>query len=74
VLVLNHRDIPAGLLVDEVLGFRRFVDVEHVAASPPTLIRCERFLSGAFRRGTDCWPVISLRKLLEHPSFLKASA
>src|SRR5579864_9745435 len=26
VMVVNHRDIPAGLLVDEVLGFRRFAE------------------------------------------------
>jgi chemotaxis signal transduction protein len=24
ILVVNHREIPAGLIVDEVLGFRRF--------------------------------------------------
>jgi twitching motility protein PilI len=24
VIVVNHREVPAGLLVDEVLGFRRF--------------------------------------------------
>lgn len=74
VLVLNHRDIPAGLLVDEVLGFRRFAESEHISTAPPTLIRCERFLTGAFRRGGESWPVISLRRLLEHPSFLQASA
>ena len=26
VVVVNHREIPAGLLVDEVLGFRRFAE------------------------------------------------
>ena len=26
VLVVNHREIPAGLIVDEVLGFRRFAE------------------------------------------------
>ena len=73
VLVVNHRDIPAGLLVDEVLGFRRFAESEHVAVAPPTRVRCERYLAGAFRRGADGWPVISLRRLVEHPSFLQAS-
>src|SRR5579872_196153 len=28
VLVVNHREIPAGLVVDEVLGFRRFAEGE----------------------------------------------
>ena len=26
IVVVNHREIPAGLLVDEVLGFRRFAE------------------------------------------------
>jgi twitching motility protein PilI len=43
LLVVNHRDVPAGLVVDEVLGFRRFTDGEfgasvswpaHSAAAP----------------------------------------
>jgi twitching motility protein PilI len=73
VLVVNHRDVPAGFLVDEVLGFRRFAETEYVAAPPPTLVRCERFLAGSFRRGSDSWPVLSLKKLVEHPSFLQTA-
>ena len=34
VVVVNHRDIPAGLLVDEVLGFRRFAESEFTAEVP----------------------------------------
>jgi twitching motility protein PilI len=74
VLAVNHREIPAGLLVDEVLGFRRFADSEFAGAVPPTLLRCERYLAGAFRRGTETWPVFSLRTLLESQEFLQASA
>jgi twitching motility protein PilI len=74
ILVVNHRDIPAGLLVDEVLGFRRFADAEFAPDPPPTLIRCERFLAGAFRRGAETWPVMSLKLLVESPSFLQAGA
>lgn len=74
VLVANHREVPAGLLVDEVQGFRRFSDNEFGTTVPPTIIRCERYLAGAFRRGTDNWPVFSLRSLLESPEFLQAAA
>jgi twitching motility protein PilI len=74
VLVVNHRDIPAGLLVDEVLGFRRFAEPEFVATPPPTLVRCERYLAGAFRRGGEAWPVLSLKLLVESPSFLQAAS
>lgn len=74
VLVANHREVPAGLLVDEVAGFRRFSDGEFAAALPPTIVRCERYLAGAFRRGADSFPVFSLRTLLESAEFLQAAS
>jgi twitching motility protein PilI len=74
VVVVNHRDIPAGLLVDEVLGFRRFAEADFQPAPPPTLVRCERYLSGAFRKSGESWPVLSLKLLVEAPSFLQAAS
>lgn len=74
VLVAAHRDIPAGLAVDEVMGFRRFYESEFSAELPPTLLRCERYLAGAFKRGAEVWPVFSVRTLLESPQFLQAAA
>jgi twitching motility protein PilI len=74
VLVANHREVPAGLLVDEVLGFRRFADGEFSGTVPPTIVRCERYLAGAFRRSAESWPVFSLRTLLESAEFLQAAA
>src|SRR5580698_3521448 len=74
VIVVNHRDIPAGLVVDEVLGFRRFADAEFSGDAPQTLAQCDRYLAGAFRRGSEQWPVLSLRQLLESASFTEAAA
>jgi twitching motility protein PilI len=74
IVVANHREIPAGLMVDEVLGFRRFAESEFSGEAPPTVVRCERYLAGAFRRGAEHWPVLSLRTLLESPSFQDAAA
>jgi twitching motility protein PilI len=74
VVVVNHRDIPAGLMVDEVLGFRRFADAEFNAEPPPTVIRCDLYLAGAFRRGGEVWPVLNLKTLVESPSFLQAAS
>jgi twitching motility protein PilI len=73
VLVVNHREVPAGLIVDEVQGFRRFAEREFSADAPPTVIRCDRYLAGAFRRGAEVWPVLSLKALVESPSFLQAA-
>ena len=74
IVVANHREIPAGLIVDEVLGFRRFADPEFNPEPPPTVIRCDRYLAGAFRRGGEVWPVLSLKSLIESQSFLQAAS
>ncbi len=85
VLVVNHRELPAGLMVDEVLGFRRFPESAFSGNAPPTIVRCERYLAGAFQReeprlgepaagGPEQWPVLSLRSLVESQAFQDAAA
>jgi len=74
ILVVNHRDVPAGLLVDEVLGFRRYNDNEFATQLPATLLHCDRYLAGAFRRGGEASPVFTLRHLLESDEFLMGAA
>jgi twitching motility protein PilI len=74
VLVAQSTEVPVGLIVDEVYGFRRFLDREREETAPATLIRCERFLAGMFRRGSEGWPVFSLALLLEDRDFQRAAA
>jgi twitching motility protein PilI len=74
IVVVNHRDVPAGLVVDEVLGFRRFKESEFSAEVPTTIVPCGRYLAGSFRHEQDQLPVLSLRRLLEDPAFIAASA
>ena len=74
IVVVNHRDVPAGLVVDEVLGFRRFNESEFSVAMPTTIVQCQQYLAGSFRHEHDQLPVLSLRKLLEDPAFTAASA
>ncbi len=74
VISVNHREIPAGLVVDEVQGFRRFMDNEFTDTWPQTAARCDRFISGAYQRSSDTWPVFDLYQLLESNTFLQAAA
>ena len=74
VISVNHRDIPAGLVVDEVFGFRRFTANEYSDESPETAVRCDRFLKGVYQRGQDRWPIFALYDLIESSSFLHAAA
>ncbi len=73
VLSVNHRDVPAGLLVDEVLGFRRFSESQRNQETPKMVIRCDRFLRGSFEQGDEIWPVLSLKSLVESDEFLNAA-
>ncbi len=74
VISVNHREVPAGLVVDEVLGFRRFMDHEFVNEAAKTIVRCESFLGGTYQRGDEPWPVFNLSDLVESKMFLQAAA
>jgi twitching motility protein PilI len=74
VISVNHRDVPAGLVVDEVQGFRRFMNADFSDKWPQTAVRCDRYISGAYERGQESWPIFGLYDLLESSSFLQAAA
>lgn len=74
VISINHREIPAGLVVDEVLGFRRFMEHEHSETTPDTVVRCDRFVAGSYQRNEETWPIFNLFDLLESNLFLQAAA
>ncbi|NND58844.1 MAG: purine-binding chemotaxis protein CheW [Gammaproteobacteria bacterium] len=73
VLVVNHRQIPVGLIVDEVLGFRRFdeseaVDIDRVGPSA-----YQSLITRAYARDDKVSPVIGLIELVESERFLRAA-
>lgn len=72
VLVVASREVPTGLVVDEVLGFRRFGTDDFKPEPPATMIRCEHYLTGGFGQGADAWGRFSLVKLLKDEQFLNA--
>lgn len=73
VLMVNHADIPAGLLVDEVRGFRRFVVSERVETMPEILPGMTPFIAGAYSAGDELWGVLGMPGLVESPMFLAAA-
>jgi twitching motility protein PilI len=74
VISVNHREVPAGLVVDEVLGFRRFMDHEYSKEAAKTIVRCDSFLGGTYTRGDNSWPLFNLFDLVESKMFLQAAA
>lgn len=73
VLVVASRDVPTGLLVDEVVGFRRFNASDYRRDAVAPMIRCESYLQGSYRRGTEVWPYFRLSRLLADELFLDAA-
>ena len=72
MLVMASRDIPTAIVVDEVLGFRRFGDHEFSDEAPATSARCDHYLTGIYERDNDRFPLFDLDRLLDDPGFLKA--
>ena len=73
VLVLHVAEIPIGLIVDEVYGFRRFLETERADDVARTIIRCEQYLDGAFERGIETWPVFNMQRLEASDEFQRAA-
>lgn len=75
VLVYNADEVPAGFLVDEVAGFRRFSpqDQRHELV-PPDGDPLNPYLLGAFVREGQLWMAMSLSKLVTSPVFQNAAA
>jgi twitching motility protein PilI len=72
VLHMAARELPSAVIVNEVLGFRRFPPVAYEAAAPDTELRCERYLAGRYQSGSEVWPVFSVAKLVEDEQFQHA--
>jgi twitching motility protein PilI len=74
VLVFNSDRVPAGVLVDEVAGYRQFApsDQRHELARGTGEL--EAFLLGGFAREGRNWLVLSLHKLTRSLAFTVAGA
>ncbi len=73
VISVCHGEVSAGVIVDELMGFRRFVEGEYADTMTPTRIRCDRYRAGVFRRGGEEWPVFAFDRLLDSEQFLQAA-
>ena len=73
ILVINFNDMYSGLVVDEVLGLRHFLEnelTEEVGSVDDELLP---YMRNGFRRGDKVWGVFSLLSLFESPLFLQVA-
>ena len=72
VLVVEHQDVFAGLIVDEVFGMQHF-SVDTFDERLPGVGEAVRpFIHGVFQRERE-WQVFSPHALARHPGFLDVS-
>lgn len=74
ILVIQHKGINAGLIVDEVLGMRHFLEEEFREDVSSFDATYHKLLSGSFRQIRDHWAVFDIHKLVETPEFLQVAA
>jgi len=73
VLVIDFNGVYSGLVVDEVLGLKYFLEEELTAEDPGVDDELRPWLRSSFRRGDEVWGVFSLLSLVESPMFLQVA-
>ena len=65
--------IYSGLVVDEVMGLKHFLETELTAEPSDVDDKLRPYMRNGFRRDERVWGVFSLLSLLESPLFLQAA-
>lgn len=73
VMVVNHKGLLTGLVVEEVQGMRHFSLNERAFNLPEISNRLKPYIKQAFQKDNNYWPVFSLHALVEDERFLHAS-
>lgn len=73
VLVISHKGVNTGLIVDEVLGMKHFFLSEKAYELPNVENSMKPYIKQAFQRDKQFWPVFSFHSLIEDERFLQAS-
>ena len=73
VLVVDHNEVYTGLVVDEVLGMKHFMNNEYVSGEAVIEEYLQPYTQDGFLRGENYWGLFSLHILAETPQFLQAA-
>lgn len=74
VLVIEHEGVSTSLLVDQLVGIKRFLvsDQAETPADLPDTLR--RFVELSYRSDDQIWPVFSMHRMIENAGFQFAAA
>jgi twitching motility protein PilI len=73
VLVIDFNGVYSGLVVDEVLGLKYFLEEELTDGDPDVDEKFRPWLQSSFCRNDEIWGVFSLLSLVDSPMFLQAA-
>ncbi len=73
VLVVDYEGVYSGIVVDEVLGLKHFLEEELTSEDPEVDEVLQPYLQHGFRRGAQVWGVFNLLSLVESPAFLQVA-
>jgi twitching motility protein PilI len=73
VLVIDYNGFYSGLIVDEVLGLKHFMDDEYSIEDAEVDDFLKPYTQHLFRRGSQTWVIFSLHQLADSPQFLQAA-
>ena len=74
ILVMQHKGIVAGLLVEEVMGMRHFLEEEFSADTSDLNVEFDQMLLGQYRQRGESWGVFNMNHLAELPEFMQVAA
>ena len=69
ILVVNHKDVQSGLVVDEVYGLRHFFNEDFSTHCTVNEEGMQKFIKGSYSQGEDVWPVVDIYSIVEQPEF-----
>ncbi len=74
ILVMQHKGVVAGLLVEEVMGMRHFLEEEFSADISDLDVPFNQMLMGQYRQRGESWGVFNINQLAEIPEFMQVAA
>jgi twitching motility protein PilI len=69
ILIVQFKDIQAGLIVDEVYGLRHFFEENFSQEHHVDEDSFKKFVKGNYQQGDDIWPVIDIHSIIDMPEF-----
>ena len=73
VLVIDYEGIYSGLVVDEVMGLKHFLDEEYTEDEADVAVLLQPYIGYGYRRNEQIWWVLSLYAVADSQQFLQAA-